>query len=101
MMAVEPSLRATLSELLRGKGKDGLHCDCGQEDCGGPEYSAAEQKRRDESGFYEDEDDHGDEWLKSIECCSHSNGGGMIGHTHIKVQQEEPKKKTLLPFNKH
>ncbi|KAJ9096093.1 hypothetical protein QFC19_007319 [Naganishia cerealis] len=87
MLAVEPTLRCTLSDLLRGKGKDGLHCECGAEGCGGPFYNPVQHERMKEEGMV-DEDDHGDEWLKSIACCSHPGGSGRDGHTHIKVQPE-------------
>lgn len=94
MLAVEPSLRCTLSDLLRGKGRDGLHCDCGAEGCGGMFYNPAGHERMKEEGMI-DEDDHGDEWLKSISCCSHPGGctaGGKEGHSHIKVQPESESK---------
>lgn len=94
MLAVEPSLRCTLSDLLRGKGRDGLHCDCGAEGCGGMFYNPAGHERMKEEGMV-DEDDHGDEWLKNISCCSHPGGctaGGREGHTHIKVQPESETK---------
>ncbi|KAJ9122616.1 hypothetical protein QFC22_002045 [Naganishia vaughanmartiniae] len=97
MLAVEPSLRCTLSDLLRGKGKDGLHCECGAEGCGGPFYNPVQHERMKEEGMV-DEDDHGDEWLKSISCCSHPGGptaGGREGHTHIKVQPETEAKSSL------
>lgn len=94
MLAVEPSLRCTLSDLLRGKGRDGLHCDCGAEGCGGMFYNPAGHERMKEEGMV-DEDDHGDEWLKNIACCSHPGGctaGGREGHSHIKVQPESETK---------
>jgi serine/threonine protein kinase len=97
MLAVEPTLRCTLSDLLRGKGKDGLHCECGAEGCGGAFYNPVQHERMKEEGLV-DEDDHGDEWLKSISCCSHPGGctaGGREGHTHIKVQPETEAKSSL------
>jgi len=91
MLSVEPTLRCTLSELLRGQGKDGLHCECGADDCGGEFYTPAIQRQMQEAG----EDDHGDEWLQSIACCSHP-GGARDHHEHIKVQPEEGKLKKKL-----
>lgn len=96
MLAVEPSLRCTLSELLRGKGRDGLHCDCGAEGCGGPLHSKDSEE---EYGEYFHDSDKGDEWLKSIACCSHPDRGlvnGQPTHTHLKVQPEESKIKKKL-----
>lgn len=91
MLAVEPSIRCTLSELLVGRGKDSLHCHCGAEDCGGMQYTDEAQERTE----HEWEDDHGDEWMKNIACCSHP-GGATDHHSHIKVVQEESKIKKKL-----
>lgn len=93
MLTVEPSLRCTLSELLRGKGKDGLHCSCGAEGCGGAFYTPSEQHRLEELGLTDE--DHGDDWVKNIPCCSHP-GGASDGHQHIKVMPEEGKIKKKL-----
>ncbi len=95
MLAVETSLRCTLSELLRGTDSgDGLHCDCGAADCGGTMQVHAQLKRE---GYFEGMD-QGDEWLKNIECCSHpgANSSSPSWHTHIKVQAEETKKKKFF-----
>lgn len=95
MLAVETSLRCTLSELLRGTGnRDGLHCECGAEDCGGPAQARVQLQQ---DGYF-DGMDHGDEWLKSIECCSRpgANPSSPSWHTHIKVQAEESKKKKFF-----
>lgn len=97
MLAVEPTLRCTLSELLRGKGNDGLHCDCGAEGCGGPLYS--KEHSHDSPGYFDETADRGDDWLKGIACCSHSDRGLVDGkptHTHLKVQPEEGKIKKKL-----
>lgn len=91
MLSVEPTIRCTLSELLRGRGKDGLHCECGADGCGGEFYTPAIQRQIEEVG----DDDHGDEWLQSIACCSHP-GGARDHHQHIKVQPEEGKIKKKL-----
>lgn len=91
MLAVEPSIRCTLSDLLVGHGKDDQMCSCGSPDCGGnislppPEVT----------GVSTDEDDGGDEWVKNIECCSH-HLGKSASHTHIKVVPEEKQKKKLF-----
>lgn len=98
MLAVEPTLRCTLSELLRGTGnRDGLHCECGAEDCGGPMQTPRVWAKLEEEGYFGGQD-HGDEWMKNIECCSHPNANrnSPNWHTHIKVQQEETKKKKFF-----
>jgi serine/threonine protein kinase len=98
MLAVEPTLRCTLSELLRGTAnRDGLHCECGAEDCGGPLQTPHVRAQLQQEGYF-DAHDQGDEWLKSIECCSHpgANPNNPNWHTHIKVQQEESKKKKFF-----
>lgn len=82
MLAVEPSLRVTLSELLRGgKERDGLHCECGANDCG---HTPEQHKQYNETHDVYD----GDEWLQNITCCSHPNAN-IYHHDHIKVQSEE------------
>ncbi|KAK4688262.1 hypothetical protein P7C73_g1847, partial [Tremellales sp. Uapishka_1] len=88
MLAVEPSIRCTFSDLLVGRGKDDMMCNCGAEGCGGGIESAANGP----NGAMGDAADTGDDWIKSIECCSH----GRTGHSHIKVVAEEPKKKKLF-----
>jgi len=91
MLAVEPSIRCTLSDLLVGRGRDDQMCTCGAPQCGGslclppPEVT----------GVSNDEDDVGDEWVQNIECCSH-HPGKQNGHTHIKVIPEEKQKKKLF-----
>jgi len=46
---------------------------------------------------FEDDDDEGDEWLKSIRTCAHIVADGRPGevpdHTHAKVMPEETKRK--------
>lgn len=93
MLAVEPMLRASLADLLRGKRTDKLVCRCGSEECGTENVSPpGERERMKELG---QEVDEGDDWIKSIECCSH-NPGKPSSHTHIKVVSEEKPKKRLF-----
>lgn len=89
MLAVEPSIRCTLSDLLYGTGKDDQMCPCGRGECGGNLARPPE-----ELTGVDVNDDHGDAWIQNIECCSHHPGRKM-NHTHIKVVQEteKPKKK--------
>jgi len=99
MMFVEPGGRATLAELLRGKGKrDGLVCRCGGEKCGGEMNHANKRSDGEEGGegsggekeVEEAEDDDGDEWLKSIETCSR---GDKPAHEHEKLMVDEKQHK--------
>ncbi|ODO10453.1 hypothetical protein I350_01048 [Cryptococcus amylolentus CBS 6273] len=90
MLAVEPSIRCTLSDLLVGRGKDEMMCPCGSEDCSGSVSVPPEEI----TGLTAQEMDDGDEWVKGIDCCSH-HPGRPGNHQHIKVvgSEEKPKKK--------
>ena len=93
MLAVEPTIRCTFSDLLKGQGRDDMMCSCGSEDCGG----SASCPPAEITGVSVDEEDNGDEWIQNIECCSRKFGTGeKINHTHIKVVADEPKKKKLF-----
>lgn len=103
MMHVEPSARCTLSDLLRGRGKHSvLLCGCpAHSDTSSVETAensmqlSAEAVCVDHCCDPEDEDD-GDEWLKSIVPCS-SYGVVARDHTHTKVVVEQkPAKKRLF-----
>ncbi|WWC65450.1 uncharacterized protein I303_108068 [Kwoniella dejecticola CBS 10117] len=91
MLAVEPSIRCTLSDLLMGRGKDDMMCSCGSPECSGSILPPPKEI----TGMNNDELDDGDEWVKNIECCSH-HPGKPSGHTHIKVIPEEKPKKKLF-----
>ncbi|KAI0831426.1 hypothetical protein BC628DRAFT_1311672 [Trametes gibbosa] len=80
MLFVEPSARCTLSDLLRGKGKSNdLLCGCNSHDKDSP--------RCQDHCHTPEEEDEGDEWLKSIVACS--TPGVVPGHHHIKVDVDE------------
>ena len=93
MLFVEPTSRCTLTDLLKGKGKtSGLLCGCQRDksavDANGPNGSSSSFSMghcvdHDDC----DEEDDGDEWLKSIEPCSKL--GIVPNHVHIKVAVEE------------
>ncbi|WVW81093.1 hypothetical protein I302_103084 [Kwoniella bestiolae CBS 10118] len=91
MLAVEPSIRCTLSDLLVGRGKDDMMCSCGSPECSGSILPPPKEI----TGLGNDELDDGDEWVKNIECCSH-HPGKTVGHSHIKVVPEEKPKKKLF-----
>lgn len=89
MLFVEPSLRCTLTDLLKGRGKtSGLLCGCSKDKLG---VDAAGSHRSgycvDHDDCDPDEEDDGDEWLKSIVPCSRP--GVVPGHLHIKVAVDE------------
>lgn len=94
MLAVEPSIRCTLSDLLVGKGKDDMMCACGSDECSGGVSSLPAEITGVNLG--DGDEDNGDEWVKGIECCSHAEMRGKITHSHIKVVQEEKPKKKLF-----
>lgn len=99
MLFVEPTSRCTLTDLLKGRGKtSGLLCGCTREknDANGSAKSSCPISMghcidHDDC----DEEDDGDEWLKSIETCS--TPGIVPNHVHIKVAVEEkPGKRKLF-----
>ncbi|WWD08527.1 hypothetical protein V865_006639 [Kwoniella europaea PYCC6329] len=94
MLAVEPAIRCTLSDLLVGRGKDDMMCSCGSPECSGSILPPPKEI----TGLSNDELDDGDEWVKNIECCSHQHHlqGKPAGHSHIKVVPEEKPKKKLF-----
>lgn len=91
MLAVEPAIRCTLSDLLKGRGKDEMMCHCGSPTCDGNVGCLPAEI----TGLAENEQDDGDEWVKGIECCSH-HPGKQVGHVHIKVVADDKPKKKLF-----
>lgn len=80
MLFVEPTARCTLTDLLRGKGKSNdLLCGCNSHDRDSP-------RCEDHIDDPEDEDE-GDEWLRSIAPCSMKDV--QPTHTHIKVNVDD------------
>jgi serine/threonine protein kinase len=126
MMAVEPSLRCTLGDLLRGRrfsdsesplvktpvmsrtnSIDGLEKLPSQSaaQSGITMSSASRDKTLDHMTHaeFEDDDDVGDDWLKTIKTCAQLKLEGKAGHAdhpHVKVVSEEQKKKNTL-FHRH
>ena len=93
MLFVEPTLRCTLTDLLKGRGKtSGLLCGCQTDKSAGANGNAASPSSSFSVGHCVDhddcdEEDDGDEWLKSIEPCSQP--GTVPKHVHIKAAVEE------------
>jgi len=89
MLFVEPTSRCTLTDLLKGRGKtSGLLCGC--------ETRHARREGTPPGGHCVDHDDcdpddedDGDEWLKSIVPCS--KNGIVPNHMHLKVVLDEKK----------
>ncbi|KAI3485977.1 hypothetical protein L1887_50556 [Cichorium endivia] len=137
MMAVEPSLRCTLGDLLRGRrfsdtdspltrtpvmsrsnstdmlrsAIDGAHAQAHPEGSGtvSPRSGTIDGISRDAHAAglgsiglteFEDDDDHGDDWLKGIRTCAHIVKDGKPGeqadHPHVKVMSEDSKRKNSL-----
>jgi hypothetical protein len=91
MLFVEPSARCTLTDLLKGRGKSSsLLCGCHIHSDGTSGVDAAGGPCADHDCDPEEEDD-GDEWLKSIEPCSRE--GAVPKHMHIKVTVAEKQSK--------
>ncbi|EJD05823.1 Pkinase-domain-containing protein [Fomitiporia mediterranea MF3/22] len=97
MMHVEPTARCTLTDLLKGKGKhSALLCGCTTASGTKPTESGIDSPGhcQDHCCDPEDEDD-GDEWLKSITPC-YANVK-KPDHSHVKVTVEDkPAKKRLF-----
>ncbi|KAJ7452513.1 other/HAL protein kinase [Mycena galericulata] len=91
MLFVEPSARCTLTDLLKGRGKSSsLLCGCHMHSDGASTNGVDTPPG---GGFCADhdcdpeEEDDGDEWLRSIEPCSRE--GVVPKHMHIKVHVDE------------
>ena len=97
MMHIEPSARCTLTDLLKGKGKQSALL-CG---CHAAEGGSCRTIRASDGAVVEcqdhccepDEEDDGDEWLRSIVPCSVSGSNPIPPHTHVKMDVEEKQAK--------
>ncbi|KAL1680950.1 kinase-like domain-containing protein [Schizophyllum commune] len=108
MLHVEPSARCTLTDLLKGRGKSsGILCSCASMDPPEPAEGAPPMVHVNGAGapaargtgqHYDgcadhdcdpEEEDEGDEWIKSIVPCSAP--GVQPDHVHIKVTTAEEK----------
>ena len=95
MLFLEPASRCTLTDLLKGRGKtSGLLCGCERDknvvaDANGNVESSSSSFSMGHCVDHDDcdEEDDGDEWLKSIKPCSIP--GIVPNHVHIKVAVEE------------
>ncbi|TFK54976.1 Pkinase-domain-containing protein [Heliocybe sulcata] len=84
MMHIEPSSRCTLTDLLKGRGKhNDLLCGCHHHSGIDTPAGHVCEDHCHES----DEEDDGDEWLRSIVPCS--SEGVQSTHQHIKVTVDE------------
>jgi len=86
MMHLDPAQRCTLTDLLKGRGKlPSLLCGC--------KNHAGSTNGVDTPPSFECEDhrlgeeDDGDEWLKTVECCSIP--GTVPSHVHTKIAIDE------------
>lgn len=92
MLFVEPSSRCTLTDLLKGRGKtSGLLCGCEVGRKRGSGSSGIETPPGghcvDHDDCDPDDEDDGDDWLRSIVPCSRP--GAQPSHVHIKVAVDE------------
>ncbi|KAF8636566.1 hypothetical protein AX17_003377 [Amanita inopinata Kibby_2008] len=103
MLFVEPAGRCTLTDLLKGKGKtSALLCGCSITHAkgGGSDKKVTGVETPPGSicvdhDWDSDEEDEGDDWLKSIVPCSLSRV--VPNHTHIKVMvDEKPSKRKFF-----
>jgi serine/threonine protein kinase len=91
MLFVEPTARCTLTDLLKGRGKtSGLLCGC-HKTAGSSGVDTPPGGHCEDHDCDPDEEDDGDEWLKSISTCS--NESLTPNHMHVKVAIEETKGK--------
>ena len=97
MLSVEPTIRCTLADLLKGRGNDMLVCRCGGAECGGGMNTPPGTRSPNNELADGQEIDIGDDWLKSISCCSHP-GGAHSAHAHVKIEagSEEKTKKRFF-----
>ncbi|KAI0318644.1 kinase-like domain-containing protein, partial [Amylostereum chailletii] len=88
MLHVAPEARCTLTDLLKGRGKtSGLLCGCvGINGAGGVDTPPGVCEDHE---IAPEEEDDGDEWLKSIRSCSNLAPGETPAHVHIKVAVDE------------
>ena len=92
MMHLDPAQRCTLTDLLRGRGKQpDLLCGC--------KNHAGSIKGVDTPPLFECEDhrlgeeDDGDEWLKAVNCCSLPGTDPNHVHTKIVVDEKQHKRR--------
>jgi serine/threonine protein kinase len=92
MMHLDPAQRCTLTDLLKGRGKQpDLLCGCknhagGIKGIDAPTFECEDHKIG--------EEDDGDEWLKSINCCSIPDA--VLSHVHTKAVVDEKQHKRRL-----
>ncbi|KAJ8522902.1 hypothetical protein ONZ45_g546 [Pleurotus djamor] len=94
MLFVEPSARCTLTDLLKGKGKTSfLLCGCRNHKTGlGSGIETPPGGHCQDHDCTPEEEDDGDEWLKSIVPCSRTDV--QPNHVHIQVEVDaKPKRR--------
>lgn len=95
MLFVEPTGRCTLSDLLKGKGKTSdLLCGCGAARAQAKLGVVPDASICADHNWDPEEEDDGDEWLKSIVPCSSPHVTPT--HSHIKVAVEEKSSRRKL-----
>jgi serine/threonine protein kinase len=92
MMHLDPAQRCTLTDLLKGRGKQAdLLCGC-KHHAGGikgvdtpPSFECEDHRLG--------EDDDGDEWLKNINCCSIPDTVSNHVHTKVIIDEKQHKRR--------
>jgi len=90
-MHLDPAQRCTLTDLLKGRGKQAdLLCGC-KNHAGGikgvdtPSFECEDHKHG--------EEDDGDEWLKVVNCCSIPDTVSNHIHTKVLVDEKQHKRR--------
>lgn len=89
MMHLDPAERCTLTDLLKGRGKQpDLLCGCKNHAGGIRGADTSSFECEDHKAGVEDD---GDEWMKTINCCSIPDA--IVSHIHTKVLVDEKQHK--------
>lgn len=86
MLCLDPAMRTTMGELLWGRqGMSGIVALAEGDECGCEDGECeSESENEDEDGVDDNED--GDEWIRSIETCTEIGGPK---HVHVRIPSEE------------
>lgn len=92
MLYIEPSGRCTLTDLLSGKGKtSGLLCGCAGHGAKG--VDTPPDHHCEDHDFDPEEEDDGDEWLKSVVTCSVESIPPNHVHTTVAIDEKQNKRR--------
>lgn len=89
MLCVDPAMRTTMGTLLWGRrGNSAIVALAEGEECACEDWESEDEEEQRENGDDEwpEDDEDGDEWVRSIETCTES---GAPKHMHVRIQGEE------------